>query len=121
MSEDEGSFSGVGVRRKDSEGYVPGETESSSLEDRIVDLDAVEPSPFLRGQKRVPVRRGPFQKNTANRLRAMLLILVIGAVVAATAMVVYRYGKNSGRFRVNSSDAIEIVGTGMQPARRCCK
>ena len=108
--EDEDSFRGVGVRHKDSEDYVPGEAESSALEDRIVDLDAVEQSPFLRGQKRVPVRRGPFRRGTANRLRAILLILAIALVAAAAAAVVYRYGKNSGRFRVDSSDAIEIIG-----------
>lgn len=123
--EDEDSFRGVppqhaqlrrelgapiGVRREDSQGYVPGEAESSALEDRIVDLDTVEQSPFLRGQKRVPVRRGPFQRGTANRLRAILLILAIVIVAGAGAAVVYRYGKNSWRFRVDSSDAIEIVG-----------
>jgi cell division protein FtsQ len=108
--EDEDSFQGVGVRHKDSEDYVPGEVESLSLEDRIVDLDAVEQSPFLRGQKRVPVRRGPFQRGTANRLRAILLILAIVIVAAAGAALVYRYGKKSWRFRVDSSDAIEIVG-----------
>jgi cell division protein FtsQ len=80
------------------------------LEDRIIDLDVVEQSPFLRGQKRVPVRRGPFQRGTANRLRAILLILVITIVAAVAAAFVYHYCKQSGRFRVDSSDAIEIVG-----------
>jgi cell division protein FtsQ len=110
-TEDEDSIRGVGVRRKDSESYVPGEAESLSLEDRIVDLDAVEQSPFLRGQKRVPVRRGPFQRGTTSRLRAVLLFLAIVIVAAAAATAVYRYGKYSWRFRVDSSDAIEIVGT----------
>ena len=110
MPEDEDSFRGVSVRHEDAEGYVPGEAESSSLEDRIIDLDVAEQSPFLRGQKRVPVRRGPFQRSTANRLRAILLILVIAVVAAAAAAFVYRYGEKSGRFRVDSSDAIEIVG-----------
>ena len=67
------------VRQEDSPDYPGGEAEYSSLEDSIVGLDAVEPSPFLRGQKRVPVRRGPFQRGTANRLRALLLILAIGS------------------------------------------
>jgi cell division protein FtsQ len=109
--EDEDSFRGVGVRHEDSQGYVPGEADFSSLEDRIVDLDAAEQSPFLRGQKRVPVRRGPFQRSTANRLFAMLLMLVIIIAAAVGAAAVYRYCKYSWRFRVDSSDAIEIVGT----------
>jgi cell division protein FtsQ len=94
----------------DDADYVPGEAESSSLEDRIADLDAAEQSPYLRGQKRVRARRGPFPKSTANRLRLILLILVFGSAAAAAALFVYHYGKNSGRFRVDSSDSIEIAG-----------
>jgi cell division protein FtsQ len=109
--EDEDSFRGAGVRHKDSEYYVPGEVESSSLEDRIVDLDVVEQSPFLRGQKRVPVRRGPFRRGTANRLRAILLFLAIVIVATTAAAGVYRYCTHSSRFRVDSSDAIEIIET----------
>jgi cell division protein FtsQ len=109
--EDEDSFRGVGSRHKDSGACAPGEADLSLLEDRIVDLETVEQSPFLRGQKRVPVRRGPFQRGTANRLRTVLLILVIGIVAGTAATVAYRYGKNSWRFRVDSSDAIEILGT----------
>ena len=101
---------GIAVRRHDSAGYAPGEADYSSLEDRIADLDAVEPSPFLRGQKRVPVRRGPFQRSTANRLRTLLLYLVAGVVASAGALFVFHYGRNSGRFRLESSDAIEIAG-----------
>jgi len=100
----------ISVRQEDSQDYPGGEAEYSSLEDRIAGLEAVEPSPFLRGQKRVPVRRGPFQRGTANRLRAILLVLAICAVAAAAASFVYHYGKNSWRFRVDSSDAIEIAG-----------
>ena len=100
----------VAVRQEDSPDYPGGEAEYSSLEDRIAGLEAVEPSPFLRGQKRVPVRRGPFQRGTANRLRAILLMLALAVVAAAGASFVYHYGKNSWRFRVDSSDAIEIAG-----------
>ena len=57
------------------------------------------------------MRRGPFQRGPANRLLAILLFLAIVMVAAAAATAVYRYGKYSWRFRVDSSDAIEIVGT----------
>ncbi len=73
----------IGVQ--DSQDYPGGEAEYSSLEDRIAGLETVEPSPFLRGQKRVPVRRGPFQRGTANRLRAILLMLALAVVAAAGA------------------------------------
>jgi cell division protein FtsQ len=77
---------------------------------RLLDLDVDEESPFLRGQKRISVRRGPLPKKTVTRLTWALLalsaIFVCGAVVAA----LYRYGERSWRFRVNSSDDIEISG-----------
>lgn len=79
-------------------------------EARLVDLEADEESPFLRGQKRIPVRRGPLPKKTANRLKWVLLALVACALVGVAAGAVYRYGERSWRFRVDSSDQIEIVG-----------
>ena len=78
---------------------------------RLVDLDVDEESPFLRGQKRVSARRNSLPKKTANRLIwTSLAAAVVGfATVAAGAF--YRYGERSWRFRVDSSDNIEITGT----------
>ena len=39
----------------------------------MVDLDAEEESPFLRGQKRVPVRLGAIPRKTAKRLKYAVL------------------------------------------------
>jgi cell division protein FtsQ len=78
---------------------------------RLVDLDSDDESPFLRGQKRVPVRRGSLPKKTANRLKWVVLALLILSLGAALAAWVYRYGERSWRFRVQSSDDIEIAGT----------
>jgi cell division protein FtsQ len=80
-------------------------------EPRMLDLDAEEESPFLRGQKRVPVRRGPLPRKAANRLRiAVLVLLLLGALLGAAALF-YKYGTSSWRFRIDSSDDIEIAGT----------
>ena len=78
---------------------------------RLVDLDVDEESPFLRGQKRVSARRSSLPKKTANRLIwvSLAAALVCFATVAASAF--YRYGERSWRFRVDSSDNIEITGT----------
>ncbi len=91
---------------------LPIETaEREPLDDaRLVDLEADEESPFLRGQKRVPVRRGPLPKKTAHRLKWVSLALVACALVGAAGAAVYRYGERSWRFRIESSDQIEIVG-----------
>jgi cell division protein FtsQ len=78
---------------------------------RLVDLDVDEESPFLRGQKRVSARRSSLPKKTANRL---LWAMAAAAVLCAAGIVaagLYNYGEHSWRFRVDSSDYIEVTGT----------
>jgi cell division protein FtsQ len=77
---------------------------------RLGDLEAEQESPFLRGQKRVSVRRGSLPKKTANRLLWVGVALVALAILAAFGLSLYRYGKHSWRFRVDSSDQIEVAG-----------
>jgi len=77
---------------------------------RLVDLEAEQESPFLRGQKRVSVRRGSLPKKTANQLLWAALALVVLAILGAAGSGLYRYGKHSWRFRINSSDQIEVSG-----------
>jgi cell division protein FtsQ len=77
---------------------------------RLVDLEAEQESPFLRGQKRVPVRRGSLPKRTAIRLKWVLLALVVFAIIGAAGAGLYDYGKHSWRFRIDSSDQIEVAG-----------
>ncbi len=89
---------------------VPDESPRDVDEARLLDLDAEQESPFLRGQKRVSVRRGSLPRKTASRLTwgaALALVLVFACFSAAA---VYRYGKRSWRFRIQSSDDIEISG-----------
>ncbi|HKM47698.1 MAG TPA: FtsQ-type POTRA domain-containing protein [Terriglobales bacterium] len=78
---------------------------------RLVDLEEEEQeSPFLRGQKRVSVRRGSLPPKTANRLMWVVLSLVVLGILGAAGATVYRYGKHSWRFRIDSSDQIEVAG-----------
>jgi cell division protein FtsQ len=85
--------------------------EREPLDDaRLVDLETDEESPFLRGQKRIPVRRGALPKKTIYRLKWVLLGLAICALLGAAMAGVYRYGERSWRFRIDSSDQIETVG-----------
>jgi cell division protein FtsQ len=77
---------------------------------RLVDLEADQESPFLRGQKRVSVRRGSLPKKTATRLMWALLALILFGILGAAGMGLYRYGKHSWRFRIDSSDQIEVSG-----------
>ncbi len=81
------------------------------LEDaRLVDLDADQESPFLRAQKRVSARRSSLPKKTAHGLlwaSAAAAILGVGSLAAGA---LYSYGEHSWRFRLQSSDDIEISG-----------
>jgi len=77
---------------------------------RLLDLDVEQEPPFLRVQKRVSVRRGSLPKKTVTRLTwgavALAIVFVCGIGVAA----LYHYGERSWRFRVESSDDIDISG-----------
>src|ERR1700751_6372394 len=90
----------------------PGEPERESLDDaRLVDLDVEEESPFLRGQKRVSARRGPLPKKTLHLLTWSALVLVAACIAGVAGTAVYRYGERNWRFRIESSDDIEVLGT----------
>jgi cell division protein FtsQ len=90
---------------------TPDETAREDLDDaRLLDLDAEKESPFLRAQKRVPARRSPLPKKTAARLVWAVLVIAVAALGAIAASAFYRYGEHSWRFRLNSSDDIEMSG-----------
>lgn len=86
------------------------QVDDSAIDDRVVDLNDEEESPFLRAQKRVPVRRSALPKKTANRLRIVVIGMLILGVAGGMAAMTYRYGAHSWRFRLESSDYVEITG-----------
>jgi len=81
------------------------------LDARMLDLDEEGESPFLRGQKRVPVRRGALPRKAASRVKIILLLATIAVAVGTTWVALQRYGSQSWRFRLDSSDNIAITGT----------
>ncbi len=85
--------------------------ERERLEDaRLLDLESEQESPFLRAQKRISVRKNALPKKTAKRLLWLGLAVVVLAIVGVAAGELYSYGKHSWRFRIDSSDQIEIAG-----------
>jgi len=84
--------------------------DDSPLDARILDLDEEGESPFLRGQKRVPVRRGPLPRKAADRVRLLLFVLLIVGGVGLIGVTLYRYATQSWRFRIDSGDNIEVLG-----------
>lgn len=90
---------------------TPDEPAREELDDaRLLDLDAEKESPFLRAQKRVPARRSPLPKKTASKIFWALLAIVIACIFAVGASWLYHYGQHSWRFRLNTSDDIEMNG-----------
>ncbi len=89
----------------------PVEAVRADLDDaRLLDLDAEQESPFLRAQKRVSARRGSLPKKTAIRLLWAAIAATIFLICGVASAALYRYGEHSWRFRVESSDNIEIAG-----------
>jgi cell division protein FtsQ len=78
---------------------------------RPLDLDPDPESPFLRKQKRVPARKMALpSRKAAGRIKLALFIVGIGLALFAAVSMVERYGQRSWRFRIESSDQIEIAG-----------
>jgi cell division protein FtsQ len=77
---------------------------------RAIDLESDEETQFLRTQRRVPVRRGPLARKTANRLKTASTLTAAGALIASLAVAGYGYSVHSGRFRIASSGDIDVSG-----------
>jgi cell division protein FtsQ len=87
------------------------EIHDSDMDARLVDLEVDEESPFLRGQKRVSARRSSLPQKTANRLLWAVVAALVLCFAGMCSAALYRYGERSWRFRVESSDNIEVTGT----------
>lgn len=85
--------------------------DESPLDARMLDLDDEAESPFLRGQKRVPVRRGALPRKAASRLKIVLVAIVIVGSVGFIWTALHQYATHSWRFRIDSSDDIAVSGT----------
>ncbi len=91
--------------------FTPVEPVRADMDDaRMLDLNVEEESPFLRAQKRVPVRRGPLPRKTADRLKLALVAVFVLALAGTMTAFAYNYGAHSWRFTINSSDDIQISG-----------
>jgi cell division protein FtsQ len=77
---------------------------------RLVDLDVDEQSPFLRAQKRVSARRSSLPKKAAHRLIWASIAIGMLGIAALGTLALYHYSEHSWRFRIDSSDNIEVTG-----------
>src|SRR5215467_14382114 len=93
-----------------------GADHSERIPTRAIELDDEEESQFLRTEKRVPVRRSALAKKTQSRVKKALVIVGVVFALSSATYAAYSYGIQSWRFRLNSSENIEI--TGVQNASR---
>jgi cell division protein FtsQ len=84
--------------------------DDSLLDARILELEDEAESPFLRGQRRVPVRRGALPRQTAGKLKKVLVVVVVLAGLALIYVPFRQYALQSWRFRLDSSDNIVLSG-----------
>jgi cell division protein FtsQ len=78
-------------------------------EDLDLDLDGEE-AQFLRTNRRVPVRRNAIPKKAASQLKIAGVIAAVVVACGGLSAWAYSYGMSSWRFRIQSSDAVEITG-----------
>src|SRR5271167_4513144 len=78
--------------------------DESPLDARMLDLDDEAESPFLRGQKRVPVRRGALPRKAAGRLKIAIVLIAVLVSVGLIGIALHQYATRSWRFRIDSSD-----------------
>jgi cell division protein FtsQ len=78
-------------------------------EDLDLDLDGEE-AQFLRTNRRVPVRRNAIPKRAASQLKIAGVIAAVVVACGGLSAWAYGYGMSSWRFRIQSSDAVEITG-----------
>jgi cell division protein FtsQ len=84
--------------------------DESPLDARMLDLDDEAESPFLRGQKRVPVRRGTLPRRAAGRVKIALILILVLASITLIWSTLHQYATRSWRFRIDSSDNIQVSG-----------
>jgi cell division protein FtsQ len=88
---------------------VPTE-RSAIISPRAIELDQDEESQFLRTEKRVTVRRATLDKKTQGLLKKALGIGAVLFLFGSASLASYHYGLHSWRFRLDSSENIEISG-----------
>ncbi|HLW51662.1 MAG TPA: FtsQ-type POTRA domain-containing protein [Candidatus Angelobacter sp.] len=86
--------------------------DPEEINSRVIDLDldADDEAQFLRTQRRIPVRRGPLAKKTANRVKVAAKLAILAIMAGAAAITAYGYAAHAARFRIESSDDIDIFG-----------
>src|SRR5260221_4927390 len=85
--------------------------------DRTIDLDDDNEARFLRTERRVPVRRGPLPAKAVSWLKIGLWTAAVVIVCIVLKKAASSYAEHSWRFRIESSDNVEVSGVRNAPRR----
>lgn len=97
--------------RRNSERSRKKSSPAAELDDSfVIDLEDDDEVQFLRAQRRVPVKRNVLPKKVAQKVKLAAIILGIALIMGSVAATAYGYGMHSWRFRISSSDNVEITG-----------
>lgn len=78
--------------------------------ERIIELEDDDDSRFLRTEKRVSVRRGALPKKARNLVKIGFIAAGVITVLCLLGAGAYSYATTSSRFRIESSDSVEVTG-----------
>ncbi|HEX7286587.1 MAG TPA: FtsQ-type POTRA domain-containing protein [Candidatus Angelobacter sp.] len=81
-----------------------------------IEIDQEEEARFLRAERRVPVRRISLSKKVVLQLRRVFVIAIAATALGCVAWAARDYGRHSWRFRIDSSDNVEITGVQNAPS-----
>src|SRR5215472_16508349 len=85
-------------------------TDRDDISTRAMGIENDEETLFLRTEKRVPVRRGAIAKKTAGRIKVASIVGAAVALSGCLAWSLHAYATQAARFRITSSDNIEVNG-----------
>jgi len=100
-------------RQQGQDNFIRGQRARSRSNDPVtieIEQELDEDAQFLRTEKRVPVRRAAIPKKTAKQFKLAAMVVCAAMVLFGVGTAAYGYGMHSWRFRIESSDSIEISG-----------
>lgn len=100
-------------RQQGQDNFIRGPRARSRNNDPVtieIEQELDEDAQFLRTEKRVPVRRTAIPKKTAKQFKLAAIVVCLAMVLFGVGTAAYGYGMHSWRFRIESSDSIEISG-----------
>jgi len=110
-SADSGDSPSPNSSRKTAERTRKRAASDDAIDDNIsLELEDDDEVQFLRARRRVPVKRNVLPRKVAQRVTLAAMIVGSALLAGGAGATAYGYAMHSWRFRIGSSDSIEISG-----------